>query len=219
MKNKQSSIVIGVMCFLLTMGIVIQVTSIKNESTVIAQENTENELRDEVLKLTDDYNKLYSKLEKNEDKLEKIRESVEKDNKLAGSWSEELEKIECCLGLSKLSGSGVTIELPEGDLLLVINALNNAGAEAISINNNRIVFGTKIKIDGDIVLINDQELSAPYIINAIGSDTVYGAITMPGSHIDLLKSKGINVEVKKSSNIEIPKYNGVYSFEFAKNKE
>ena len=68
MKNFQSAIVMGIMCFLLSLGIAIQISSIEKESTILAIENTENELRDEVLKITDDYNRTYAKLVKSEKK-------------------------------------------------------------------------------------------------------------------------------------------------------
>jgi len=119
MKNLQSSIVIGIMCFLLSFGIAVQIASIEKESTVLAVENTENKLRDEVLQLTDEYNRAYSKLQKSEKKLEKLRNSVSENNELTKSWSEELEKINNYLGLTTVKGNGIRIEIENGDLVPV----------------------------------------------------------------------------------------------------
>lgn len=219
MKNLQSSIVIGIMCFLLSFGIAVQIASIKNESTVLAIENTENELRDEVLKLTDDYNRAYSKLQKNEKKLEKLRNNVSEKNEMTKSWSADLEKINNYLGLTNLKGKGVIIKIENGDLLHIINALNNAGAEAISINGNRITFYSEIENDGDIVTLNDKVLEEPMEIKAIGADTLFAAITMPGSYLAEFKSAGRKVTVETSDDVRISKYNGIYNLNFLKTIE
>lgn len=217
MKNLQSSIVIGIMCFLLSFGIAVQIASIEKESTVLAVENTENKLRDEVLQLTDEYNRAYSKLQKNEKKLEKLRNGVSENNELTKSWSEELEKINNYLGLTTVKGNGIRIEIENGDLLHIINALNNAGAEAISINDSRITFFSEIKNDGDIVTLDNNILEEPMEIKAIGADSLLAAITMPGSYIDKFKVDGNDVTVESVKDIVINKYNGIYNLNFVQN--
>lgn len=219
MKNIQSAIVIGIMCFLLSFGIAIQISSIEKESTVLAIENTEKELRDEVLKLTDEYNKTYSKLEKSEKKLENLRKTVSENSEMTKNWSEELTKINNYLGLTTVKGRGITIEIETGDLLQVLNALNNAGAEAISINEQRVTFFSEVKNDGDIVTLDGDVIEEPFVIKAIGGDALYGAITMPGSYIDNLKTADYNVSVTKEEEIIIEKYTGIFNFSFAKNIE
>lgn len=219
MKNLQSTIVIGIMCFFLSCGIAIQISSIKNESTVLAKQNTENELRDQVISQKEEYNKEYKKLEKTQKKLEQLREIASKSNTEAENWSKELTEIDKLLGLTAVKGRGFEIELETGDLLLILNALNNAGAEAISINDKRIVFSSEILNEGDIVSLDGVTLEAPYTIKVIGSETIYGAITMPESYMDKLKKNGYKVNVIEQNDITINKYEGVYNFNFAKNIE
>lgn len=224
MKNIQSAIVIGIMCFFLTVGIAIQISSIKSESTVVAQENTEKELRNQVLKVINEYNKSYAKLKKNEKKLEELRNKVSNANDQSKSWSEELSNINNCLGLTKLSGKGVKIQIKSEniDLLLLLNALKNAGCDAIAINDNRITFKSEIKNDGDIVSVDGKVLTIPFEIKAIGGETLFKAITMPGSYIDNLKNATnikYDVNVSEENNIIIEKYTGIYNFNFAKTIE
>ena len=92
MKNLQSTIVIGIMCFFLSCGIAIQISSIKNESTVLAKQNTENELRNQVISLKEEYNKEYKKLEKVQKKLELLRDNASKSNTESENWSNEVSK-------------------------------------------------------------------------------------------------------------------------------
>lgn len=217
MKNLQSSIVIGIMCFLLSLGIAVQITSIEKESTVLAMENTENKLRDEVLQLINDYNRTYSKLQKNEKKLENLRNKVAETNELTKGWSIELERINNYLGLTTVKGKGVIIEIENADLLHIINALNNAGAEAISINDNRLTFYSEIENDGDIVTLDDNVLEEPMVIKAIGAERILAAITMKGSYLDDLKTTGHKYSIETSDEIVIEKYNGIYNFNFMKN--
>lgn len=99
----------------------------------------------------------------------------------------------------------------------IINALNNAGAEAISINDNRITFYSEIENDGDIVTLDGNVLEEPMEIKAIGADTLLAAITMPGSYIDKFKIAGHKVTVEALEDIKIKKYSGIYNLNFMQN--
>ena len=51
MPNKKLiSIILGVMCFALTLGIVVQVRTIQSTNSTISQNQEANELRDEILR-------------------------------------------------------------------------------------------------------------------------------------------------------------------------
>jgi uncharacterized protein YlxW (UPF0749 family) len=55
------------------------------------------------------------------------------------------------------------------DLQLVINALYQAGAEAISVNGQRVVATTAVRAAGDTIVINFRPLRPPYKVTAIGA--------------------------------------------------
>ena len=106
------------------------------------------------------------------------------------------------------------------DLIEVINSLKNAGAEAISVNEQRITKSTAISCIGNVIKINNEKVGVPFIINAIGSpEKLYGALTMLGGYIDKLKDEGVLVTVEKQNSITIPKYSGIYKFEYARNAQ
>ncbi|MGY1802232.1 DUF881 domain-containing protein [Blastococcus sp. SYSU D00922] len=70
-------------------------------------------------------------------------------------------------------GGGTTEEDPreqvqDGDLQLVVNALWAAGAEAISINGQRLGPTTAIRFAGEAVLVDFRPVTNPYEISAIG---------------------------------------------------
>lgn len=233
MKEKNIAIMLGIMCFLLTVGICVQMRTVTSNASKMGKTYAENELRDSVLKWKEKYDFAYDSLEKKEARLESLRESVSESSETSEAVKAELEKNNMALGYSEVIGPGVTVTLKDGevsnskldvssylvhysDLIEVINALKNAGAEAISVNGERIVNTTAITCAGNIIKINNEKVGVPFVINAIGSkEKLYGAITMLGGYIDKLKEDGVGVEITQQNSITIPKYDGVYKFEYA----
>ena len=102
----------------------------------------------------------------------------------------------------------------------MVNELKYAGAEAISINDNRIVNLTDIVTINEsfIVIYGDVRISSPYVVKAIG-DTSYltSTLNMKNSgFVDLMKSSGLNISVEESNNVSIPKYTKELSTEYMK---
>lgn len=191
-------------------------------------------LRDELLNLQSTYKVLRNELEKAEKRLEKMRSiastksEADKKNELA------IKKNNMLLGLTDISGKGLIIYIEENkeinatdvlningylvheeDILYIINELFNAGADAISINNQRIVSTTSVRCDGNIIRINEQMVGVPIIIKAIGyPERLDGAMTRPGGYLEVMANDGILIRVEKSENISIPKFDGVFSYEY-----
>ena len=141
----------------------------------------------------------------------------------------ELEQLNKALGKTTLSGEGIIIQLidkkgePLGDdayvdaisaenLLIIVNQLFAAGAEAISINGNRIITPTSIVDIGntEFIKINGKRIADDtYIINAIGNpDYLRSAVLGKGGHVDELKELGHETSVKSSKNVTVEKYDG-----------
>lgn len=116
------------------------------------------------------------------------------------------------------NGEGVIITLTDTeeksvtsiDLVNLVNELVLAGAEAISINDNRVVNITDIvDIGNQFTVINSQRISSPYTIKAIGEKTyLQSALTIKSGYVDRYKASGINVNVDTKNNVKILKYEG-----------
>ena len=78
--KKVISVVLGVMCFALTLGIFIQIRTVKNSNSTVSNNYEENNLRAEVLRYKEKYDNKYKELEKAEEELEKERQNATKDN-------------------------------------------------------------------------------------------------------------------------------------------
>ena len=237
-KKLQICIILGVMCFLLTIGICIQIKTVDNTSTRVGSTMEENSLRDSVLKWKENYDEASKEYEELEKRLEILRTSVTENDEGAKELKEEILLNNKLLGLTKLVGRGISIVVADADpsvavgldksaycvldedLLTIINDLKNAGAEAISINSQRIVNTTEISCAGNIIKINGEKVGSPYKINAIGfPEKLKGALAMPGGYIDWMKDDGIQVTITTEEKIEIPKYEGVYKSDYMKTVE
>lgn len=142
---------------------------------------------------------------------------------------EELRYYRLAGGFTDVRGEGILIHLNVDDpeapinmadlqekLSLLINELNAAGAEAISINEERVVIKTEIRLAGIRISINGHPLSVPFSIKAIGNmDTLEAALTARYGFAERLRASGYFVEIKKSLDIEISRYNGRPRFEYA----
>ena len=98
----------------------------------------------------------------------------------------------------------------------MINELRSAGAEAISLNGERLIATSEVRCTGAVVTVNGRRYAAPYIIFAIGDPTtLYNALTMRNGVVDILGQWQIDVEVTMSEKLLIPKYNGALELEYA----
>lgn len=68
------------------------------------------------------------------------------------------------------SGDASAYLIHDSDLQLVVNALFAAGAEAVSVNDNRIVATSPIRAAGATIIVNFRPLTAPYRVVGIGAD-------------------------------------------------
>lgn len=235
MNHKKISILLGIICMLLTIGICVQIKTVNDSSTGVGKTQKENELRNNVLKWKEKYEQIYQKEEAKLAKLDELRTQVGVQDTDSIQLTEELQKVNTLLGYHEVSGQGLIITLKDansstvsgnatdyivhdGDLLEVINALKNAGAEAISMNGQRITNSTAITCAGNITKVNGEKVGSPFQIKAIGlTEKLNGALTMPGGYLQLLEEDGVQVKVEEVENIVIPKYNGVYNFQYAEN--
>ncbi len=239
MKNKKIiSLMLGGMCFALTLGICIQIKTVTGSKTIAGENSGKNdELRAEVLRYKERYDNKYKELEKAEKELEKERQDSTQNNSDLEKKEEDIKQGNKMIGMTEVTGPGVIVTLSDGkkdsstvlnasdlivhdaDVLSVINELKNAGAEAISINGQRMVPTTSISCGGNIIDINGEKVGAPFEIRAIGLPEQLAALSRQGGYLEILKDASVGVELKKSNNITIPKYTGVITYKYAKNSK
>ena len=229
MNKKSTAISIGVMCFVLTMAVAVQLNTVKSNNIRMSQNITENRLRDEVLKWKERYEQVYKQVQDKEIELDNQRSRATQNDESSKELQNKLENLQRRLGYTDLNGKGIIIKLDDNktvtsdmvidisdyivhdkDIMLVINELKAGGAEAISVNGQRIVSSSKIMCVGPTIMINDQKLAAPYEIKAIGyPEALESVINLQGGYGEELRSYGLTLEVEKKDNVTIYKYAGL----------
>lgn len=240
MNNKKLiSLILGVMCLLLTYGIAIQIKTTNAAGTRTSTNATENELRDAVLKSKEKYDNLYEKLEDLENQLEVERTNATQNNGELAELENSIKEGNKVLGLSEVTGSGVIITLDDNqkisasnwfgdlneliihdtDIINVVNELKNAGAEAISINGQRLVTTSAIECDGNVIMVNGEKVAAPFEIKAIGLQEALISIDRIGGYLyNLREWRYLEPKIEKSDKITIPKYTGIMKFQYLESK-
>lgn len=220
---------------LLTMAIFIQINTIEAATKSVGSTLKDNsDLKDELLSSQGKYESLYKELENKEKKLEEVRLNAAAKNETDSQNEVEIKNNQTLLGLTDVSGQGFIIKLDENrevnsdevlnisgylvheeDLLYIVNELFNSGADAISINGQRVVNTTSILCDGNIIRINGKMVGVPITIKAVGyPERMDYALTRPGGYLKKMAGDGVKVYTERSENITIPKYEGVYSYEY-----
>jgi uncharacterized protein YlxW (UPF0749 family) len=136
---------------------------------------------------------------------------------------EELNKVRIINGLVEVSGPGVEVSLdgPVGvlDVQDLINELRNAGAEALTINGERLTLYSIIASPEDgVMTVNGTRLSRPYILQAIGDpETLETALLRSGGLIATLERnyEGLAVSLVKRDKMVLPVYKGAIEFVYA----
>ena len=217
------TITIGIACLALSIVMFMQFKLV-NETDITSIENMrEEELRTELANWKEQYDEANEQYEQKSATLEEYKEKEESDAETENLVNEELANVNLILGKTDVEGEGITITLrdssnDDGDALTItidnlntiINELKMAGAEAISVNEERIINMSDIAPinDKSLILINGQRVISPYVIKAIGDSTyLESTLVGKGGSIDELEKLGYDVAVEKSDKITINKYN------------
>lgn len=185
------------------------------------------------------YERSYKALQKKEKELDTLIESATENDSNSKELANKINRLNSILGLSKLEGQGLIIRIQDGEiqanslipasnyvvhddtLITIVSYLFNAGAEAVSINGERIVSNTVITCIGSTIRVNDKKITSPFTIKAIGNkDLLFGSMQMQGGYLYYLEhDKRIPVEYEKSDSVTIEAYDGIYKYEYASKAE
>jgi uncharacterized protein YlxW (UPF0749 family) len=179
---------------------------------------------EEISKLRERTTQYENEMASASEKTRLLNNALQEAKFLAGLTPVEGPGIEVVLQDSKKrppANSPIDIEnyiIHDSDLQRVVNELHAAGAEAVSINGQRIIATTAIRCVGPTIQVNGIALSSPYVIQAIGDpDTLIGALNLPQGVLTDIQAIDPNmVKVTKKNNIQIPAYTGSLVFRYAK---
>ena len=201
------TITIGLSCLALSIIMFMQFKLV-NETDITSIENMrEEELRAELGNWKEMYEEANAQYEQKSQTLQEKKEKAESDTETSALVNQELERVNLLLGKTDVEGEGITITMQDtttdsegnilsitnDDLNKIVNELKLAGAEAISINDERIINMSDVFMTNDntLMLVNGQRIIAPYVIKAIGDQTyLESTLVGKGGSIDELKKQG-----------------------------
>ncbi len=146
-------------------------------------------------------------------------------------------------GLVKRTGPGVQVTLSDAppelleatkgearkllvvhqqDIQAVVNALLNGGAEAVTIQGQRVISTTGIKCEGSFVLLHGVPYPQPYVIEAVGdSERLSGAVA-DDAYLQIYREQSDDPDIAVGWDFEIedevsaPAYGGLLSLAYAR---
>ncbi len=104
------------------------------------------------------------------------------------------------------------------DINAVVNELKAAGAEAISINDQRLIAISPVRCAGPTVYVNGTPQTPPYVLRVIGSPKdLQTALNLPGGVADSLRQiDPAMIKMQKAPRVVIPAYSGAFTPRYAK---
>ncbi len=230
-KKNRGELAISVVCVLLGVLLAVQLRSVKfNKESSAAGAGRLETLQTLYNETRDKLDSVQGQLDVAQSELQKFRDEAAAGGGVNETLYAEVEQLELVAGLTEVEGPGVMVVMRDStavnvtgdeqdylihdnDLLTVINDLRDAGAEAISLNGERLLATSEVRCAGAVVIVNGRRYAAPYVLNAIGdSATLYNALTMRNGVVDVLGQWKIEVAVTPSDKLTVPKYNGVLDF-------
>jgi len=170
--------------------------------------------------------------------IESLSESVTSDELTA--IQAEIDQLELLAGVTAVAGPGVTVTLDDApydvidsagelveeaivhqqDIQAVANALWAGGAEAMTIQGQRVVSTTGIKCIGNTVRLQDVPYSPPYVISAVGNpETMLASIESNpyvDGYLEDVEQWQLGWDVIEEDRIEAPDYTGPLVMEYAR---
>lgn len=162
--------------------------------------------------LTDKRWQLTQALNEAEDNLITYQNDYKDDSELISRIDNELERLSLSNGTTAVHGPGVEIHvegnLLASDLVVVINELWAAGAEAVAINEYRITATSGIGFletqNQTYLTCGGELIQPPIVIRAIGNGSILEkSLTMPGGIVDNLGLYQIQLAVQPQEDISL----------------
>ncbi|HYH33723.1 MAG TPA: DUF881 domain-containing protein [Nocardioides sp.] len=152
-----------------------------------------------------------------------------------------VESLEGPAGLRPRSGPGLTITLSDApaevidassrdlndlvvhqqDIQAVVNALWNGGAEAMTIQGQRIITTTGIKCEGPAVMLQGVAYAQPYVISAVGNPAALEAAVAQDDYLQGYRRAAaapdisVGWEMTVEERIDAPAYEGLTDLQYA----
>ena len=215
-EKKIMILTISIMALLLVCVMFMQFKVVNETDIAQIEAMRKDELEEAVTEWKEKYEEVYEKLVDTNNKINEYDEKMQSSAETKELINKELTEAKRNFGLTTVEGDGVIVTLTDTeemsydaeDMLELVNELRSAGAEAISINGERIVNTSDIvNITSSIIKVNSKNISSPYVIKVIGDSTyLKSALTIKNGYYDLKHKNEYKIKIEEKENIKINKY-------------
>ena len=231
MTKSKYQIEVEIVCLVLGIMVGIQFRTVKQGVGPVSEYRA-RELAAQLKKVREENVKLQNVKNDYESKIKEFEDTASQGSAYAKILKDELDQARILAGIEDVEGPGITVVVDDlkfsekvnyplisySMLLELLNELNAAGAEAVSINEQRIISTSEIRQIGGIhININTVSFAPPFIFKAIGDPkTLEAALRLREGIAERLENSGVAVTITQEQLIRIPKYNGVIERKYAK---
>ncbi len=229
MRTRGAKISIALVCMVLGVMLAVQYKTTGHYKASLVQTQRTEDLGRMLENVTKEKNALNDKVSSLTEQLDNMR----KNDQAMADLQRELLQTSLSAGLVELDGPGLIITvndrpqnfqngnpneflIHEADLLMLINELKASGAEAISLNDERITAMTEVRCAGPVILVNQNKIGTPFVLKAIGNpDVLESGMKLMGGIYSQLQFQGFQISLEKSTEINIPANNQQTKFIYA----
>ena len=209
MRRRRSQLTIAAVTFLLGALVVIQLRT--QASSAAFAGLSSQDLTVLVANLDDRNDQLRTEVATLEHELEVLTQNTERGDMSIDELRSDLRRVRLYAGIDPAIGPGVAVTvrgpIDGAGIEDLVNELRNAGAEAMAIDDVRLVPGVvALGAAGDVTL-GAKQLDDPFTLDAIGApDKLTGSLTRPGGIIAQLSATqpDVSVEVTPLDRIGVP---------------
>lgn len=208
------TIAITIVCIILGIMVAWQYKSINYNQNVATYENQRaEELMGELIRLQKSNADLRTQLQKLQEDVKLYESAKAGSDEASKKLLDELQVARTFAGLTDVKGKGVIVTVEseiystiyDSDILAIVNELRAAGAQAISVNEERIVATTEIRDAPPYKMINKVPVTQPFVIKAIGNpEQLENSLNMTDGVVESLQVY-MDIKIEKSDEVYIPK--------------
>ena len=207
---------------LLALGVLIAVTTLQTRSASPVNAQERSSLVSQIHDREADISRLANRNDRLQTEVGTLQSSAEQLGGKGDALLDALNQAQLLTGAIPATGPGLRIvaddeangqagsggTILDVDLQVMVNGLWQAGAEAISINGNRLGSLSAIRTAGRAITVNYNSLIPPYVVTAIGDpDTLEAAFAeTPGGQawFDLETNYGIQFDMDAVDELTLP---------------
>ncbi len=182
----------------------------------------EERYREDLIQQKERNKELANELVARQKEVRKIEQALVGSEERYASLIQEAEDLRLLLGVIPSTGEGVKVQLQDAEydpvsenpndyivheshVFKVLNELKISGAEAISINGQRLHANSYIRCNGPVITIDGKQFPAPFVIEAIGdTEVLIPSLELSGGVLDQLLNDNIIVTIESNKKMTMP---------------